>query len=309
MDQYLKHKSVLLEEVILNLTDGLDPNGEYHFADLTFGGGGHSLQVASMFNKSNIISFDQDPEAFVNGQKIIKSKDLQNQILLIKSNFENFKNQILNLNEEILFDGILLDLGVSSHHFDKPDRGFSFKYDAKLDMRMDIENDDLSTAQDLVNNLDESELEKIFSTYGQERFSRRIAQKIIEVREDEKIRSTKQLENIIFHCYPKKLRFGRTNPSTKCFQALRIAVNRELDVLEKIIPDAFEMLKVGGKLAIISFHSLEDRIVKQTFRKLDKVDGIARVITKKPITPDVSEIKENSRSRSAKLRVLRKIGV
>ena len=174
-------------------------------------------------------------------------------------------------------------------------------------MRMDKGNFGTQTAAELLNSLDEEEIADIFWTYGEERFSRKIAANIVEKRKEKPIVTTKDLEDIIFHTYPKKMRFGKTHPATRCFQALRIVVNRELEVLENIIPNAVSLLKSGGRLVIISFHSLEDRIVKHRFKFLAKEEKIVKILTKKPITPGEEELGENNRSRSAKLRVVEKL--
>jgi len=247
---------------------------------------------------------DQDPDALKNGRKLIEEKKLGERIDLISSNFSQFPSLMGDKYPEIRFGGILMDLGVSSHQFDIPERGFSFKYDAPLDMRMNYEDDTQETAADICNTRSGEELEEIFREYGEERFSGRIAEKIVEVRP---IKTTKDLENIIFHCYPKKMRFGKIHPATRCFQALRIAVNEELGVLSEVLPQLTELLKTGGRLCVISFHSLEDRIVKRAFKELAKENESLKIVTKKPITPGESEIAANSRSRSAKLRVIERI--
>lgn len=276
------------------------------FVDLTFGAGGHSRALAQLSPSVKVISFDQDPDALANGKKTIEENQLQDKITLVDSNFEKFpayfKEHQADFKEGAR--GILMDLGVSSHHFDDTSRGFSFKGEAALDMRMNNREGD--TAKDFVNNLSEEELQLIFQDYGEERFSARIAEAIVKERETAPIETTKDLENIIFHCYPKKMRFGKTNPSTRCFQALRIAVNRELDVLTETIPRLIDALCPYGKLAIISFHSLEDRIVKHTFKAIAKERDDVKILTKKPLIPTEEEIKNNPRSRSAKLRILMK---
>jgi 16S rRNA (cytosine1402-N4)-methyltransferase len=207
------------------------------------------------------------------------------------------------------FQGILLDLGVSSHHFDDGSRGFSFRFDAPLDMRMNNQSDEFQTAEEIVNNYSEEDLVRIFLEYGEEKNAKKIARTICSERKTKPIKTTKDLENIIFHCYPKEHRYGKTNPSTKVFQALRLEVNRELEVLEETIAQLIPLLKIGGRLAIISFHSLEDRIVKNVFRDASQFDELAiEVLTKKPILPSNEEIIANSRSRSAKLRVIERVG-
>jgi 16S rRNA (cytosine1402-N4)-methyltransferase len=205
------------------------------------------------------------------------------------------------------FAGILMDLGVSSHQFDKTERGFSFRGDAPLDMRMNYGDSNTPTAADLLNTLPEKEIADLLFAYGDERLSRRIAARICELRQTKKIETTGELEDICFHAYPAKDRHQKTHPATRSFQALRIAVNDELRVLEDTIPKLLPYLSEGGVLAIISFHSLEDRIVKHTFKELlEKQDFPVTILTKKPLTATDEELSENSRSRSAKLRLLQR---
>jgi 16S rRNA (cytosine1402-N4)-methyltransferase len=200
-----------------------------------------------------------------------------------------------------------MDLGVSSHQFDKMERGFSFRADAPLDMRMNHGDNSKPTAADLLNTLSEKEIADLLFTYGEERLSRRIAAKICELRLTKKIETTSELEDICFHAYPAKDRHQKTHPATRSFQALRIAVNDELRVLENTIPKLLPYLSEGGVLAIISFHSLEDRIVKHTFKEiLEKQDFPVTILTKKPLTATEEELSINSRSRSAKLRILQR---
>jgi 16S rRNA (cytosine1402-N4)-methyltransferase len=309
-DKYSAHYSVLKKECIEHLTKSLDDEKSY-IADLTFGAGGHTFTFAELSPNINVISFDQDPDALANGNKRIQDSEFADRITLVDSNFENCATVINERFPEVVstggLSGILIDLGVSSHHFDKGERGFSFRFDASLDMRMNHHDDSIKTAADVINSYSAEDLQEIFQNYGEERYSKRIAERIVETRNDKEIKTTKELEDIVFHCYPKKDRFGKTNPSTRVFQALRIYVNRELDVLESVIPTLFPLLKVGGKLAIISFHSLEDRIVKNAFKKIAKEDIFSEIITKRPIVPGEEELKENNRSRSAKLRIIKKI--
>ncbi len=304
---YKKHYSVLKKECIDYLTQNANESEVSIFADLTFGGGGHTFALKDFSPNSIVFSCDQDPDALKNGYERIKNENAQDKIHLLDTNFVNFPEIINEKYENYFgkFDGILLDLGVSSHHFDSAERGFSFRFDGPLDMRMDYDNPNILTAKDILNKYSERDLEKIFREYGEERYSKKIARRICEVREKEEISTTKDLENILFHCYPKEDRHGKTNPSTRVFQALRIEVNQELEVITNVISQLFPMLKIGGRLAIISFHSLEDRIVKNEFKKLTmQKDIFAEILTKKPILPSEQEILENSRSRSAKLRVI-----
>ena len=214
------HFSVLKDECLSFMTENAKPKA--FFADLTFGGGGHSFALLDLDKSYKLIGVDQDPDALKNGHKLIEEKKLGERVELLSSNFSQFPKIIKEKYPKILFHGILMDIGVSSHQFDVPGRGFSFKFDAPLDMRMNYEDDTQETAADICNIRSVDELEDIFKSYGEERFSRRIAEKIVEVRP---IATTKDLEDIIFHCYPKNMRFGKINPATRCFQALRIAVN------------------------------------------------------------------------------------
>jgi 16S rRNA (cytosine1402-N4)-methyltransferase len=293
-EHYFSHYSVLKKECIEHLTENAPPDSL--FADLTFGAGGHSFGLLELGHR--VIGFDQDPEAVEAGREKIKNSSFGERIELIHSNFFLFDQKV---SPDLKFQGILMDLGVSSHQFDHGDRGFSFRKDAPLDMRMDTTQK--LTAGDLVNGLKEEDLAKMIYEYGEERFSNKIAANIVKERKNKPILSTKALENIIFHSYPKAQRFRGINPSTRTFMALRIAVNNELKILD-IIPKLLPRLNPGGRFLVISFHSLEDRIIKRTFKELEKGEIACKILTKKPITPSKKEIEENLRSRSAKLRVL-----
>lgn len=312
MLDYKSHYSVLKKECLdfLYHEKISEQKGNISFADLTFGAGGHSLALASLAENIRVIGCDQDPDALKNGRQLIKECAMSKKLDLVASNFEHFFDKVKShhfLNEDKLFNGILMDLGVSSHHFDSPDRGFSYRFDGPLDMRMNT-SDNVKTAASLVNSLDENELVEIFEKYGEEKLAKTIAKNIVEKRSEKEIKTTKELEDIIFHSYPKKWRYGRTNPSTKVFQALRIAVNEELEVLEKALACSLEALAQNGRLCVITFHSLEDRIVKHFFRKKSReYKDKFRLLTKKPILPTEKELKENKRSRSAKLRVIERI--
>jgi 16S rRNA (cytosine1402-N4)-methyltransferase len=302
---YTKHYSVLYREC-LDALIGSAKGDKTYIADLTFGGGGHTLGIAKEISNAHVISFDQDPDAYQNGLSLIRENQLADRIQLIKNNFENFPSWWED-NLKIPLNGVLLDLGVSSHHFDNFERGFSFREDAKLDMRMDYETNEV-TAADVLNEYDEKDIADIIFKYGEEKYSRRIASNIVSQRKLTKFETTKQLEDIVFHCYPVRERFGRTHPATKTFQALRIYINRELEVLENTIEKLFSILAPHGVLVIISFHSLEDRIVKHKFREIFQSDkNAAKIITKKPILPSERELAENKRSRSAKLRIIEKL--
>ncbi len=303
---YGKHYSVMYKECLDALT--LNDSSSEIFADMTFGAGGHTFGLANSSDKAQVYSTDQDPDAIKNGNERIKENSLEGKVHLIKTNYTDFPQWVEQNKPELKFQGILMDLGVSSHQFDTFDRGFSFREDAPLDMRMDYENDEIETAADILNNYDEEDIANLIFKYGEERLSRRIAAEIVSRRAENPISRTKELEDICFHAYPKKMRFGKTHPATRTFQALRIAVNAELEVLENTIQKLFDILDVGGTLVIISFHSLEDRIVKHKFKEIFQTDkNIAKILTKKPLLPSEEEISENKRSRSAKLRVIQKI--
>lgn len=296
---YGEHYSVLLEEVIAYL-----PSFEKEdiFVDGTFGGGGHCLSIAKKFPNIKVIGVDQDSDAIKNGLEKIQNNGLNDQVNLIKSNFVDAPDKI---NKPI--KALLVDLGVSSHQFDTPERGFSFRFDADLDMRMDQKNNPL-TAKEVVNNFSEEELADLIFELGEEKASRMIAANIVKQRAEKEIVTTKELEDIVFHSYPKKYRFGKIHPATKTFQALRIFVNNELGVLKESLSKYWDILEPRGRLLAITFHSLEDRIVKHGFKEIFFFDkNAAKILTKKPIVATEKEIQENSRSRSAKLRVLEKL--
>jgi 16S rRNA (cytosine1402-N4)-methyltransferase len=308
---YTAHYSVLKKECIDLLTENASQDEKSYFADLTFGGGGHSFEFLYRSPLFNVRSTDQDPDALKNGRERISNEKMGERIKLFDTNFLHFPSLTVEHCGEIKgFQGILLDLGVSSHHFDDGSRGFSFRFEAPLDMRMNNQSDEFQTAEEIVNNYREEDLARIFFEYAEEKNARKIARTICLERKTKPIKTTKDLENIIFHCYPKEHRYGKTNPSTKVFQALRLEVNRELEVLSETITQLIPLLKVGGRLAIISFHSLEDRIVKNVFRDASQFSEIlVEVLTKKPILPSNEEIIANPRSRSAKLRVIERVEV
>jgi 16S rRNA (cytosine1402-N4)-methyltransferase len=276
------HIPVLSQEVIT----GLNIQGGGNYLDLTIGGGGHSRLILETAEDVKITAVDQDLDA-LNAAKENLS-EFGNRVNFIHSNFANYQFP------ENTYDGILADLGVSSYHLDNPERGFSFRNTARLDMRMNQQQS--LTAGDIINEWEEKELADIFFKYGEERLSRKIARRIVENRP---FNTTTELANAIAYSVPPKYRYGRIHPATRVFQALRIAVNDELKVLETLIEKAPNALIAGGKIAIISFHSLEDRIVKHGLRNL----SLLRILTKKPIIATEEEIKENPRSRSAKLRI------
>ena len=303
------HISVLLTECIDNLN--IRPDGIY--VDGTMGGGGHSLEIAKRLTTGRLICIDQDPNAHeAAGKRLAEYKD---RITFVRDNFGNIADILDSLGIEKI-DGMLLDIGVSSHQLDEAERGFSYQQDAPLDMRMNP--DRPFSAYDVVNGYDEDELDRVIFTYGEERWARRIAQFIVKERENKPIETTGELVDIIKKAVPKGARKDGPHPAKRTFQAIRIEVNGELEVLQRAIDDVAARLAVGGRLCIITFHSLEDRIVKEAFRKQENpcicppqfpvcVCGkkpLGRVITRKPILPSKEELEENPRSRSAKLRVL-----
>ena len=279
------HIPVLSQEVITGLN--IQPGGNY--LDLTVGGGGHSRLILETAEDVKVTCVDQDEDALKAAKENLS--EFGDRVKFIHSNFANY--QFI----ENSFDGILADLGVSSYHLDNPERGFSFRNTANLDMRMNQQQS--LTAGDIINEWDEKELADIFFKYGEERLSRRIARRIIEKRPFD---TTTELANAIAYSVPPKYRHGRIHPATRVFQALRIAVNDELKVLETLIEKAPNALIPGGRIAIISFHSLEDRPVKHGLRN----SPLLRILTKKPIIATEEEIKQNPRSRSAKLRIAEK---
>lgn len=276
------HIPVLTEAVIAGLA--IRPGGRY--LDATVGGGGHSQLILDADPAVQLIALDQDPQAIAAAR--LKLAEFGDRVEFRQANFAEYDPKTTQ------FDGILADLGVSSAQVDVPERGFSFRHAAPLDMRMDTTQS--LTAATLVNTWDEVQLAQIFFTYGEERLSRRIARRIVERRP---FQTTTALAEAIAACVPPKYRYGRIHPATRVFQALRIAVNRELEVLETFLHTAPGWLKPDGRLVIISFHSLEDRLVKHGFK--DSADLV--VVTKKPIEAAEDEIRQNPRSRSAKLRV------
>ncbi len=299
------HISVLLNETIESLN--INPNGIY--VDGTVGGAGHSSEIAKRLTTGRLICLDQDPDAVKIATERLKGLPAT----VIQTNFSNMDKALESLNINKV-DGILLDLGVSSYQLDTAERGFSYHKDAPLDMRMSKSG---ISAGDIVNEFSQNELSDIFFRFGEEKFSRKIAEEIVKVRSSKKITSTLQLAEIISNAVPAKAK-RNGHPARKCFQAIRIAVNGELDRLNEALDKAFNLLNKDGVLAIITFHSLEDRMVKQRFK--DFTTGCTcppdfpvcvcgktpkgRLLTRKPIEPSESELELNPRSRSAKLRVI-----
>ena len=298
----MKHKSVLLNEVIeyLNVSEGKT------YIDATVGYAGHSSEILKRIKGGHLYAFDQDKIAIAAADS--KLKTIGNNYTIIKSNFVNMKNYINNR-----VDGILFDLGVSSPQLDEDDRGFSFHKDARLDMRMD--QDSSFSAYDVVNTYDENKLANILFTFGEEKYAKSIAKAIINNRP---ITTTLELAEIIKNSVPISYR-NKAHPASKVFQAIRIEVNHELDILESSIRDAFDLLNVGGRLCVITFHSLEDKIVSKVFKDLCSDDESAKRLPIVPdhlkakakkivkIVPSEQEIEENNRSRSSKLRVIERV--
>ena len=295
------HKSVLLQKTIDELAI---KSGEI-FVDGTLGGGGHSEEVFKRFGKTvKVIGIDQDSDALKRSEERLLAQGFTAQYL--QGNFRNI-DKILQEAGFQKVDKILLDIGLSSNQFEDSGRGFSFQKDEPLLMsfKKNLEEGDL-TAREIVNNWDEENLEAILQGYGEEQFAWRIARAIVSKRALHPIDTTSELVDIILGATPKFYHHQKIHPATKTFQALRITVNDEIRALKEGIRKSFEILSVGGRLAVISFHSLEDRIVKQFFNELEKSD-FGKKINKKPIAPDKEEVMENHRSRSAKLRVIEKI--
>lgn len=324
-----KHTSVLLQECI----DGLNIRPDGLYIDGTLGGGGHSFEIAKRLTQGGVlIGIDQDEEALsAAGERLSVYSD---RVRLVHDNYENMENAVRSFLEETAFsvvqreegqdkisgtvDGILLDLGVSSYQLDNPERGFSYRTDAPLDMRMDRTAD--FSARDIVNTYSAQELTRILRDYGEEKCAAKIAANIVKEREIAPIETTGRLAQIVERSIPMKMRERGGNPCKRTFQAVRIACNRELEVLEDTLDIMIDMLKPGGRLCIITFHSLEDRIVKNAFRRNEKpcicppefpvcVCGRVskgRVITRKPILPGKEELAQNRRSASAKLRIFEK---
>lgn len=307
-----EHEPVLLSEVIDNLE--IKENGIY--VDCTIGGAGHSKKIAQRLSaEGQLIGVDQDQAAIEAASENLSNTDPE--VKLIRDNYSNL-NTILRDLEITAVDGFLFDLGVSSHQLDEPERGFSYRYEAPLDMRMDQRQE--QTAADIVNEYSQEQLTEIIGEYGEENWAQRIAGFIVEERKEERIETTLELVEVIKNAIPASARRSGGHPAKRTFQALRIAVNNELEIIETAIKDAVNSLKVGGRICIISFHSLEDRIVKHTFKDLARdcicppkmpvcgcdEEAEIKIITKSAVTASEEELEENYRARSAKLRVAEK---
>ena len=304
-----KHISVLLDETI----DGLDIKPDGIYVDGTLGGGGHSYEILKRLSpKGRLIGIDQDGEALkAAGERL---KEFENQITLVRSNYCEIDKVLKELNVEKV-DGILLDIGVSSYKLDNLERGFSYKSDAPLDMRMDTRQE--LTAADVVNTYSENELFKIIKDYGEDKFAKNIAKHIVLARKEKPLETTKELSEVIKRAIPMKVQAKGGHPAKKTFQAIRIEVNQELTVLKESIDKMIDLLKPNGRICIITFHSLEDRIVKTKFRENENPctcppnfpvcvcgkKSKGKVITRKPIIPSEDEIEENKRAKSSKLRI------
>ena len=304
-----EHKSVLLYETVDSLN--IKPDGIY--VDGTLGGGGHAYEVASRLGENGrLIGIDQDADAIKAATE--RLAPFKEKVTIVRSNYRNIREVLAGLGIQKV-DGIYLDLGVSSYQLDTAERGFTYRENAPLDMRMDQRND--KTAADIVNDYSEMELFRVIRDYGEDKFAKNIAKHIVRARENGRIETTDQLVEIIKAAIPAKMRAEGGHPAKRTFQAIRIELNKELEVLTESIDTMIDLLNPEGRLSIITFHSLEDRIVKTRFRTNEnpctcppslpvcvcgkKIKG--KVVTRKPIVPDDQEIEENKRSKSSKLRV------
>ncbi len=308
-----KHYSVLLKESI----EGLHIQEDGIYVDGTLGRGGHSSEILKRLTSGHLYALDRDMDAIQESSQ--RLQEISNQVTFIHTNFSNVKERLHQFGVDEI-NGMMLDLGVSSPQFDEANRGFSYRFDARLDMRMDQSQQ--LTAYDIINTYDYHELVHIFYRYGEEDYAKQIARKIEQKRIIQPIQTTFEFVDVIKSALPAKVLNRKGHPAKKAFQAIRIAVNDELGELEKVLEDALSMLKVGGRLCVISFQSLEDRIVKDIFvkasrgKKIDKripvlPDAIEtppyRLVTKKPIVASEKELEENNRSHSAKLRIIERV--
>ena len=304
-----EHKSVLLNEIIKNLS--IKEDGTY--VDATLGGAGHALEVCRRLSeKGHFIGIDQDEDAIESSK--LRLKDYMDRVDIVKSNYVNIKNILESLNVGKV-DGIYIDLGVSSYQLDNAERGFSYRFDSALDMRMDKSLD--ITAQDIVNDYSEQELYRIIKNYGEDIFAKNIAKHIIIARKEKRIESGLELVEIIKRAIPKKFQITSGHPAKRTFQAIRIELNKELEVLENSLETMIDLLKPNGRLLVISFHSLEDRIVKNIFKRCENPctcpknfplcvcgnKSKGKVLMRKPILPSKEESEANPREKSAKLRI------
>ena len=311
-----KHFSVLLHETI----DNLKPQAGGVYVDATFGGGGHARYLLSQLSAGTVIGFDQDEYAIDTAKENFKDylqADSQPRLQLVHNNFSHLPEELAKLGYDGI-DGIYYDLGVSSPQLDQAQRGFSYRFDARLDMRMDQSQD--FDAYQLVNTYSQKQLADVLYRYGDEKFSRQIARRIVEKRQQKPIETTFELVDIIKEAIPAYARRTGGHPAKKSFQAIRVEVNHELDVLQATLEEAIAALKPGGRIAVITFQSLEDKIVKKTFKKYSEVEiprGMPeapadlkpslKLVNRKPIVASAEELEENNRSHSAKLRVAEKL--
>lgn len=307
-----KHYSVMLTETV----DGLCIKADGLYVDGTLGGGGHSKEILSRASGVTLIGIDQDSEAIAAAKK--RLSEYEGRVAFVNDNFRNISTILDRLGIDEI-DGMVLDLGVSSYQLDNKDRGFSYMQDAPLDMRMSRDNP--KTAYDVLNNYDEDELSDIFFRFGEEKWSKRIAKFICERRREKPLTTTFELTDVIKAAIPMAARKGVAHPEKRVFQAVRIEVNGELEILKNAVCDIVKRLKKGGRLSVITFHSLEDRIIKQTFLELASgctcpkefpvcvcgKEPEIKIITRKPVLPSKEELEVNSRSKSAKLRVCEKL--
>lgn len=292
------HYPVMHEEVLSSLP--LEQDKNTILIDCTTGEGGHTSLFLSKYPNLTVIGLDRDKE--IQKKAIERLKPFSNRFIPVNTWFDTYLEEA----ESESANAILFDLGISMFHYEESMRGFSFRKDEKLDMRLDSSQS--LSAKTIVNEYPEIELANVIYRYGEERYSRRIARAIVEARKDSKIESSEVLASIIFSAVPKEYRYGRIHPATRTFQALRIEVNKELDRISPALDNAIRVLKPGGRVAVITFHSLEDRIVKWFFKDEEKKsDSRIRILTKKPIVPGEKECIENAPSRSAKLRVVEKV--
>ena len=296
MSEKTVHKTVLLQETV----DSLELSQDAVVVDGTLGGGGHTKLLCEKYPDAKVYAFDLDAKAIERSKEILSGCNVE----FIQSNFRYMQKELAERGIELV-DGIILDLGFSSDQLEQSGRGFSFQKDEPLVMTLSSKDEEIN-AEVIVNEWAEETLADIIFGFGEEKYSRRIAKAIVEARAEAPIKTTFQLRDIVTEAVPFFYRKGRINPATKTFQALRIAVNEELEVLKDILKSGFEILKPGARMSIISFHSLEDRIVKRAFRELED-EGHGKRVTKKPIVSTEEELSDNPRARSAKLRVIEKI--
>jgi len=294
------HIPVLQKEVL----NYLNPKPNENFVDCTVGEGGHSLLIVEkILPQGKILGINWDPEAIKNLESRLQNLEFKKNFILVCDNFVNLKKIVKNCNFQP--DGILIDLGFASSQIEESERGFSFQRDEKLDMRYNAQLNDL-TAEKIVNNWPQNEITRVLEDYGEERFAKKIASRLVEEREKKPIETTFQLTEMIGKSTPGWYHHQKIHFATRTFQALRIAVNKELDNLSNVLPQTLEILKPSGRIVIIAFHSLEDRIIKNFLKEKSK-EGLIEVLTKKPIGPAEEEIRMNPRSRSAKLRAFQKL--